>query len=283
MLKMSAILVVVSAAALLLWGMSTLGAGELAKHPNLDDAAVESAVQHLRTAKQASDLDAVRAGIARAVKALGEKHFAAQMLTSARPESDAGIARLQKDIGRAIETLTFRPWMEADVPVGFPDFTPVHHIEVKTLPAYRMARTSMDAKNRQNSAFWSLFGHIKRNNIAMTAPVQMDHSSSELKAPVASMAFLYSNSGLGSRGADSSDRNVTVVDIPEQLVVSIGVRGKRTAQSVELAHRKLRDWLKQRNKELTTAGPLRTMSYNSPFIPSNRAFFELHIPLTRHQ
>ena len=43
MLKMSAILVVVSAAALLLWGMSTLGAGELAKHPNLDNAAVESA------------------------------------------------------------------------------------------------------------------------------------------------------------------------------------------------------------------------------------------------
>ena len=283
MLKMSAILVVVSAAAALLWQVSSLGAGELAKHPELDNSAVKSAVQHLRSAKQGSDMDVVRAEIAAAIESLGDEHFGARMLSTAASEAQSDIERLQSNVGRVIESLTFRPWMEADVPEGFPRFTPVHHIEVKTLPEYRMARASMPKtpQRGQNGAFWKLFSHIKRNDIAMTAPVQMDYTGNDDDAEVKSMAFLYGSMKIGAAGNDSADSSVVVVDIPEQDVVSIGVRGRMTPESLESGHQALQKWLSDHGAEYRPAGPLRRMGYNSPFIPKDRAFFELQIPVEK--
>jgi hypothetical protein len=228
-------------------------------------------------------MQTVTAAIADAVNELGKEHFATEMLSHMRPEAQADIKSLQNDLGRVIESLTFRPWMEAQVPEGFPEFTPVHHIEVKTLPEYRLARASMPATVRrgENGAFWKLFGHIKRNDIAMTAPVQMDYTSSDGNAAVASMAFLYGSRTIGKAGRDSTDSGIETVDIPEQDVVSIGVRGRMTPQSIERGHRELLKWLDNRKAEYRPSGPLRRMGYNSPFIPDERAYFEVQIPVEK--
>ena len=65
---------------------------------------------------------------------------------------------------------------EAKLPAGFPPPGPVGDVIVKTYPAHRLARTSSDAAGGDNRMFMKLFGHIKRNDIAMTAPVTMDWS-----------------------------------------------------------------------------------------------------------
>lgn len=283
MLKMSAVLFAISAGAVLLWRVSSLGAGELAKHPSLDSASVDTAATHLRMAQKGSDMKTISTRIAAAVDELGEEHFATEMLATAESEAQADMEQLQQGLSRVIESLTFRPWMEAKVPEGFPEFTPVHHIEVKTLPDYRMARASMPTTQDRggNGAFWKLFSHIKRNEIAMTAPVQMDYTGSDEDAEVASMAFLYGSQKIGAPGQDSADNTVEIIDLPEQDVVSIGVRGRMTPDSLEVAHRQLLKWLDDHKSEYRAAGPLRRMGYNSPFISEDRAFFEVQIPVEK--
>ena len=64
---------------------------------------------------------------------------------------------------------------EAELPDGFPDPGPAGKVIVKEYPAYRLARFAalQGQPASQNGMFWPLFQHIKRNDIAMTAPVEM--------------------------------------------------------------------------------------------------------------
>ena len=79
----------------------------------------------------------------------------------------------------------FHPIKEAEMPKGFPDYTPVGQIEVKHYPAYRRATASGMAE------FWTLFKHIKQNHVAMTAPVEMDYGDLLAQKPAErSMSFL---------------------------------------------------------------------------------------------
>lgn len=165
----------------------------------------------------------------------------------------------------------FRPIKEAELPEGFPGYTPVGTIEVKQYPAMR--KVEADGSNR----FWSLFRHIKSNNVAMTAPVEM--RMGDAKAPTGreeSMAFFYERADQGSPGPAGG---VAVVDDEALTVVSIGCRGRRTTDSVEKARRQLLEWIEARSDQYEIAGPLRVMGYNSPFVPTNRQFYEVQIPI----
>lgn len=159
----------------------------------------------------------------------------------------------------------------AEMPSGFPTYTPVGQIEIKKYPAYRKALM------RGPASFWTLFQHIKRNNVTMTAPVEMDYGD-----PLApeknerSMSFLYERADQGSPGRQGS---VEVVDVPAMTVVSIGCRGARTESAIAEAREKLMAWLNQRKGEYVVAGPLRVMGYNSPFVPRDKSFFEVQIPI----
>lgn len=165
----------------------------------------------------------------------------------------------------------FQPVKEAEMPSGFPTYTPVGQIEIKEYPAYRKASA------RGAASFWTLFQHIKRNNVAMTAPVEMDYGD-----PLApeknerSMSFLYERADQGSPGRQG---NVEVVDIPATTVVSIGCRGARTESAVDEAREKLMAWLHEKKGEYVVSGPLRVMGYNSPFVPRDKNFFEVQIPI----
>lgn len=282
MLKLSAIVAVILAGGVI-FHLRSLGAGEPAKHPSLDTPEVKVAVTFLKAARNGSDSESTAKASADAAEALGQDHFARRMLLDFQKIEPTATEERREALDRVIESLTFRPWMESGLPEGFPSFTPVHHIEVKTLPKYRMAQALMPAaqNGNQNGAFWKLFGHIKRNDIAMTAPVRMDYTGNNEGAEVASMAFLYGSLKIGDPGDDAADNSVEVIDIPQQEVVSIGIRGRMSEQSVNAGHRRLLAWLDAHRHKFRASGPLRRMGYNSPFIPADRSFFELQIPIER--
>lgn len=165
----------------------------------------------------------------------------------------------------------FEPLIEAELPAGFPAHTPVGTVEIKNYPAYRKAETS------GRGAFFTLFGHIKSNGIAMTAPVEMTFTPEG--APVGqeeAMAFLYGSPDLGKAGKQGA---VAVLDVPAATVVSIGVRGQRSDALVAKATERLRAWLSDNNHSYAQEGPVRIMGYNSPFVPRDRQFFEVQIPV----
>jgi len=165
----------------------------------------------------------------------------------------------------------FRPIKEAEMPKGFPTYTPVGQIEIKKYPVYRKASASGPTE------FWTLFRHIKQNNVTMTAPVEMDYG--DPRAPnnkERSMSFLYERPDQGSAGRQGS---VEVTDVPAMTVVSIGCRGARTTAAIAEAREKLVAWIDQKKGEYVSAGPMRIMGYNSPFVPRDRNFFEVQIPV----
>ncbi|MDY0169051.1 MAG: heme-binding protein [Thermoguttaceae bacterium] len=160
---------------------------------------------------------------------------------------------------------------EAEMPEGFPSPTAVGRIEVKQYPAYRRATAAGMGE------FWRLFRHIKQNSVSMTAPVEMEYGNARDAAGKRSMSFLYERPDQGSTGRQGS---VDVVDVPPATVVSIGCRGPQSASSVEAARQRLLQWLSE-NDQYVPAGPMRVMGYNSPFVPRDRNFFEVQIPVER--
>ena len=86
---------------------------------------------------------------------------------------------------------------DAPLPEGWPAATKPGSIEVKRYPAYRsaVARAKGASANADNVLFFSLFNHISRKEIAMTAPVVNTYEPSVLQDPKArgeiSMEFLY--------------------------------------------------------------------------------------------
>jgi hypothetical protein len=165
----------------------------------------------------------------------------------------------------------FQPIKEAEMPSGFPGYTPVGEIEVKKYPAYRKASASGGAE------FWTLFAHIKSNNIEMSAPVEMDYGDPKAEKPAErSMAFLYGSKDQGKTGKQG---DVTVVDVPAMTVVSIGCRGSRTKSAVAEARQKVLKYVDAHKEKYTIAGPLRVLGYNSPFVPREKNFFEVQVPV----
>ena len=103
-----------------------------------------------------------------------------------------------------------KPWFvsEANLPEGFPAAGPVDEVVLKTYPQHRLAR--VQSISGTDGMFWKLFNHIKRNDIKMTAPVEMSWTPKAAANPDGTldgdpnaMAFLYGSNQLGSAGADS--------------------------------------------------------------------------------
>ena len=184
-------------------------------------------------------------------------------------------ATLRADLGELIETLAFQPRREAPLPDGFPDFAAVDELELRHYPAYAMARTEMKAGGA-NGAFWPLFQHIQSNDIAMTAPVQMDWlpKGNDGDRPLR-MAFLYGDPK--TRPARVAD-GVEVVQVPAATVLSLGAIGDDRRDRVEEMRHRLLAWLAA-NPQWVVAGPLRTMGYNSPMVSRDRRYFEVQLPV----
>lgn len=182
----------------------------------------------------------------------------------------SALAPLENELRDALSDLAFEPILEAALPEGFPAPTPVGEIEVKQYPTYRMARTGSSG----NGAFWQLFQHIQRNDIPMTAPVEMTYDAT---GDEVDMAFMYEHAAQGSLGEDGS---VEVVDIEPMLVASIGCRGWSTEATVTKAYVELATWILDRD-DMQIAGPTRQFGYNGPSVRGDKRYFEVQIPVRR--
>lgn len=159
---------------------------------------------------------------------------------------------------------------EAALPQGFPAPGPVGEVVAKDYPRYRAARAAGG-----RFAFGMLFAHIKSNDIAMTAPVEMAMDESPSGAmDMRSMAFLYASPELGETGRDG---RVEVVDLPPQRVLSYGMNGPVTSDKLAAARRSIEARLKIDG--LKRDGGWRLMGYNSPMVPETKRFYEFQLPV----
>ncbi|MGA0846208.1 MAG: hypothetical protein ACO3RV_06660, partial [Luteolibacter sp.] len=113
---------------------------------------------------------------------------------------------------------------ESPLPEGWPEPGPFNQVTLKKYPAYRAAFSTGASPNGE---FMTLFRHIKKHNIPMTAPVEMTlDPEEEAKADMEQMAFLYQNTSVGEVGADGDE--VEVRDVPAAEALSYSWQGPRS-------------------------------------------------------
>ena len=208
---------------------------------------------------------------------------------SSRPAADQPVTQSLFSEPRK-EPEVKEPFMfnEAKLPLGFPPPSPTGQVVIKNYPAYRLARIRALDAGRQagpNTMFGPLFNHIKRNDIAMTAPVEMTYPDatpvvSEKRAE--SMAFLYRDPSLGATGPDEADPRVVVEDVPAMTVLSVAVRGGYTEANFTAGLDKLQAWLEANPQRVHVVGPPRYLAYNSPFVPAFMKIGEVQLPVERN-
>ncbi len=194
----------------------------------------------------------------------------AQAIEHAPADATKRAWALRHAFDRVLEDSAFEPKMEASLPAGFPEPGPVGRVLEKSYPRYRAARAEGGG---QGGSFWALFQHIKKNNVEMTAPVEMTMDSS---MRMKDMAFLYETPTQGAAGTQGS---VKVLDLARVKVLSIGMRGRRSDEGLQLA----KALLEKRVKDLglSVSGSWRVLGYNSPMVAASKQFWELQVPVTK--
>ncbi len=176
---------------------------------------------------------------------------------------------------------------DGDAPLaeGFPDATRPGAIEVKKYPAYRSAvvRSNKASVSSGDLMFFSLFNHIQRNRIEMTAPVINTYRTPRMiETPGATgevtMEFVYRTPDEGKAGPDG--RAVEVVDHPARTFVCLGFRGgEMGADRMRDAVATLRAWLDAHRNQWVQDGPPRRLGYHGPMTPADQRLWEVQIPV----
>lgn len=156
---------------------------------------------------------------------------------------------------------------EAPLPQGWPKPGPYDQVSEKTYPAYRAAFTNGKG---ETSAFWTLFSHIKKNDIPMTAPVEMGMEGEDGKLQQSTMAFLYQNGKVGTAGPDGT--KVEVRDVPSAMTLSYTWQGNDSKENISKAKTALEAALQEKKTE---AKGFRLLGYNGPGTPRAKRTWEL--------
>lgn len=156
---------------------------------------------------------------------------------------------------------------EAPLPENWPAPGPYNEVTEKTYPSYRAAFTNGKG---ERGAFWTLFLHIKKNDIPMTAPVEMPMMDDEGNLEQKGMAFLYQNGKVGSAGPDGS--KVEVRDVPSAKALSYAWQGSDSNKNVAIAREALEAVIEDRGLETTG---FRMLGYNGPGTPRDLKTWEL--------
>jgi hypothetical protein len=171
--------------------------------------------------------------------------------------------------------------VKTSLPAGYPAPTPPGAIDVKRYPSVRRAEVSgRRAPDRgRNGAFFSLFRHIQRRDIAMTSPVEMDYpgwsGDASSKPEGWTMSFLYRTPDMGPV---EQSGDVRVVDTMPLTVVSVGLRGKYGRATEDRGLQQLSAWLDGQD-DWERAGSPRVFYYNGPYIRDSRKWAEVQIPV----
>jgi hypothetical protein len=157
---------------------------------------------------------------------------------------------------------------ESPLPKGWPAPGPFNQVVRKKYPAYRAAFTT---EANPNGSFMKLFKHIQRNNIPMTAPVEMKLDEADTEGEkLEQMAFLYQTPEVGKTGADGEQ--VEVRDIPAKEALSYAWQGARNKETTTRARAEVDAQLAKLGLK---AEGYRLLGYNSPFVPRKRQTHEL--------
>ena len=156
---------------------------------------------------------------------------------------------------------------EAPLPENWPAPGPYNEVAEKTYPSYRAAFTNGKG---ERGAFWTLFLHIKKNDIPMTAPVEMPMVDDDGNLEQKGMAFLYQNGKVGSAGPDGT--KVEVRDVPSSKALSYAWQGSDSNKNVAVAREALEAVIEDRGLE--TKG-FRMLGYNGPGTPRDQKTWEL--------
>ncbi|WP_196514294.1 heme-binding protein [Nostoc sp. WHI] len=156
---------------------------------------------------------------------------------------------------------------EAPLPVGWPQPGPYDRVTEKTYPRYRAAFTTQKGQNR---AFFKLFGHIKKNGIPMTSPVEMAMDRGESGMEMASMGFLYQSEKVGTTGP--AGENLEVRDVPSATVLSYTWQGDNSKTNLAIAKSSLETALADKKR---SAKSFRLLGYNGPGTPPAKRTWEL--------
>ena len=178
--------------------------------------------------------------------------------------------------------------IETPLPEGYPAPTPPEMIELKTYPAVRRAECSGKGASDMGmvKSFFPLFNHIKKRDIAMTSPVEMEYRRDGDGKPLAALpvadcdwtvSFLYRKPDLGQAG---NDGQVKVVDTPETVVVSIGMKGAFGSAGVKEGLETLQRWFDGQDA-WEPAGDPRNLIYNGPGAPFRQPWCEVQVPVRR--
>jgi len=164
--------------------------------------------------------------------------------------------------------IAFLPIMSASE--AFPP-TPVGQIELKTLPAGTLLKTTGPKSyfEQSNGLFGPLFRYISSHDIAMTTPV-------EAQINPGAMYFWVGESE--RQKVAGNNGGVEVIAQPERLVASLGMRGGYTEENFNEAREQLKTWLQQR-KDVEATGPAYAVYWHGPFRPWFTKRSEVHIPV----
>lgn len=151
--------------------------------------------------------------------------------------------------------------------------TDVGTIEIKTIPAARLLASQSDKTYFQanNGLFRPLFRYIQANDIAMTTPVEA--------AIEPGIMYFYVGSDYADLELEETDE-VTIIELPERTVISLGVRGGYSAKNFNKAQATLLAHLSKQDEWIAT-GPARAIYWNSPFMPGFFKRSEIHIPVEK--
>lgn len=172
------------------------------------------------------------------------------------------------------------------LPDGYPPPTPPDAIEIKRYPMVRRAEIggTMTPDWGMNFAFFPLFNHIKRREIAITSPVEMNYEGLGVEGSERpsswTMSFVYRTPAQGAAGVDPKDERILIEDIPPLTVAAIGVRGPYKLKQVNQGIAQLRSWLSQQS-EWEEHGEPRALFYNGPEARSADLWSEVQIPVRR--
>jgi effector-binding domain-containing protein len=150
--------------------------------------------------------------------------------------------------------------------------TPVDQVEIKTLPqaTYLVTRGEGRYFEKADPLFMRLFRYIKKHDVAMTVPV-------EVEIDQAAMRFHVGTSDLPKELADEGE--VHVETMPVRTVISIGARGSYNEKNFSRAEAALLAWLEE-NTRYRATGPAYAVYWNGPYVPGFFKRFEVHIPVT---
>lgn len=171
--------------------------------------------------------------------------------------------------------------IDTPLPKGYPKPTPPGAIELKTYPSVRIAEVqgSGTPDRGMNKAFWPLFNHIKKHDIAMTSPVEMSYAGltdDQAGQPVGwTMAFLYRTPELNQTGHEGQ---VRVRDQPAVTVLAIGVKGDYSMSLVERGREALEQFLLA-NPQWRISGDWRSLYYNGPSLFFWNKWAEVQVPV----